>query len=128
VLDGYFPGRNFVPFKHHFPNPSQSSVFAHNATVVGDVAVGDSSSIWFNAVVRGVFFMLMCSIVGVCRAVSLMIFIGAFARSGDTGAVRIGGNSHILDGALVAAGRGVANGHGASTHIGAYVTIGVFDV
>ena len=59
VLDGYFPGRNFVPFKQHFPSPSQSTVFAHNATVVGDVAVGDSSSIWFNAVVRGV---CMCAV------------------------------------------------------------------
>ena len=75
----------------------------------------------------GWYFLLCTSRRSLSRSLADM-FIAAFDYSGDTGAVRIGGNSHILDGALVAAGRGVANGHGASTHIGAYVTIGVFDM
>jgi carbonic anhydrase/acetyltransferase-like protein (isoleucine patch superfamily) len=95
LLDGYFPGLNFLSFKQQFPSPSQSTLFAHNSTVVGDVSVGDSSAIWFNAVVRG-----------------------------DTGSVRIGGNTMLLDNCVVIGGRGPINDLPASTHIGSYCTIG----
>jgi carbonic anhydrase/acetyltransferase-like protein (isoleucine patch superfamily) len=35
------------------PNISDSAYIAKNATVIGDVTLGDQSSVWFGAVVRG---------------------------------------------------------------------------
>jgi len=35
------------------PNIGKRCFLAENATIVGDIIVGDDSSIWFNAVVRG---------------------------------------------------------------------------
>jgi carbonic anhydrase/acetyltransferase-like protein (isoleucine patch superfamily) len=36
-----------------FTRTSRGCYLAHNATVVGDVTIGDQSSVWFNVVVRG---------------------------------------------------------------------------
>jgi hypothetical protein len=119
VLDGYFPGLNFLSFKQQFPSPSQSTLFAHNSTVVGDVSVGDSSAIWFNAVVRGMFDSL---------CLSHHQFSYFSLSSGDTGSVRIGGNTMLLDNCVVIGGRGPINDLPASTHIGSYCTIGSFVV
>jgi carbonic anhydrase/acetyltransferase-like protein (isoleucine patch superfamily) len=74
---------------------ADGSFRAHNATIVGDVTAGDSSSFWFNAVVRG-----------------------------DVAPVRIGRRTNVQDGAVVHCDTGVANeigddvviGHGAIVH------------
>src|SRR6476646_6974883 len=42
-----------LPVKGISPEMGQSCFVAPNATIVGDVAMGDECSIWFNAVVRG---------------------------------------------------------------------------
>src|SRR5690606_21121737 len=42
-----------LPVKGVLPQIAPSCFVAENATIVGDVFVGDHSSIWFNAVVRG---------------------------------------------------------------------------
>ena len=55
MLDGFYPGLNWLSFKKQFPKPAQSTIFAHNATVVGNVSIGDSSSVWYNAIVRGMW-------------------------------------------------------------------------
>ncbi len=39
-------------FKHAYPKMASSVFVASNATVIGDVRIGDSSSIWFGSVVR----------------------------------------------------------------------------
>ena len=35
------------------PNIGEDCYIAENATIVGDVIIGDQCSIWFNAVLRG---------------------------------------------------------------------------
>lgn len=35
------------------PQIAQSVWIAHNATIIGDVALGERSSVWFNVVIRG---------------------------------------------------------------------------
>jgi carbonic anhydrase/acetyltransferase-like protein (isoleucine patch superfamily) len=80
---------------------------AHNATVVGDVSIGEESSIWFNAVVRG-----------------------------DVAPIRIGKRVNVQDNATVHCDTDVPNiiedevtiGHGAivhGTHVGAGTLIGM---
>jgi carbonic anhydrase/acetyltransferase-like protein (isoleucine patch superfamily) len=78
-------------FKKH----RDGSFRAHNSTVVGEVAAGENSSFWFNAVVRG-----------------------------DVAAVHIGKRSNVQDNAVVHCDTGVPNiigddvviGHGAIVH------------
>ncbi len=74
----------------------QNCFLAPNATVVGDVAMGDECSIWFNAVVRG-----------------------------DVNSIRIGNRVNIQDGAVlhctfqkttVQIGNNVSIGHNAIVH------------
>ena len=42
-----------IPVKGIHPKFGKNCFFAENATVVGDVVMGDNCSVWFNAVVRG---------------------------------------------------------------------------
>jgi carbonic anhydrase/acetyltransferase-like protein (isoleucine patch superfamily) len=41
------------PFRKSQPRLGERVFVAHNATVIGDVALGDDSSVWFGAVIRG---------------------------------------------------------------------------
>jgi len=78
-----------------FTRTTADVYIAHNATVVGDVTIGTSSSFWFNAVVRG-----------------------------DVAPVNIGGNVNVQDGAVVHCDTDVPNvieddvtiGHAAVVH------------
>ena len=42
-----------IGFNGKMPRVDKSAFVAHNATVVGDVAIGRNSSVWFGAVLRG---------------------------------------------------------------------------
>ena len=42
-----------LPVKGVFPKPGANCFIAPNATIVGDVVMGDDCSVWFNAVIRG---------------------------------------------------------------------------
>ena len=42
-----------LPVKGVFPKMGTNCFLAPNATVVGDVTMGDYCSVWFSAVVRG---------------------------------------------------------------------------
>lgn len=42
-----------LPVEDHYPRWGKECFIAPNATIVGDVIMGDECSIWFNAVVRG---------------------------------------------------------------------------
>lgn len=42
-----------LPVKDVFPRIGNETFIAPNCTIVGDVSIGDNSSIWFNAVIRG---------------------------------------------------------------------------
>lgn len=79
-----------------YPQFGQDCFIAPNATIVGDVVMGDQCSIWFNAVIRG-----------------------------DVNSIRIGNKVNIQDGAVLHAtfqktkvhiGHNVSIGHNAIVH------------
>jgi gamma-carbonic anhydrase len=45
--------QNILPYKDTFPELAEGVFIAPGAWVIGDVVIGERSSIWFNTVVRG---------------------------------------------------------------------------
>ncbi len=85
-----------LPVKGIYPNLGSKSFIAENATIVGDVVLGENCSVWFNAVIRG-----------------------------DVNYIRIGDNTNIQDGAIIHCtylkagtdiGNNVSIGHNALVH------------
>lgn len=85
-----------LPVHNVLPKIGNSVFLAPNATIVGDVVIGDHCSVWFNAVIRG-----------------------------DVHTIRIGSKTNIQDGAIihctykkasVTIGNEVSIGHGAIVH------------
>lgn len=98
-----------VSFKKKTPVIDESCFVAENSTVIGDVTVGEKSSIWFGAVLRG-----------------------------DMSKIVIGKNSNVQDNAVIHVGTeptiigdGVTIGHNAIVHsakIGNNVLVGMGSV
>lgn len=86
---------SLVPHGGHRPSVHPSVFVAESATLIGDVVVGEDSSIWFNAVLRG-----------------------------DINTIRVGERTNIQDGSIlhvtheypVRIGSDVTIGHGAIVH------------
>jgi carbonic anhydrase/acetyltransferase-like protein (isoleucine patch superfamily) len=85
-----------LPVEGVFPEFGEDCFIAPNATIVGDVVMGDQCSIWFNAVVRG-----------------------------DVNSIRMGHKVNVQDGAVIHAtykktkaiiGNNVSIGHNAIVH------------
>src|ERR1700761_7164015 len=85
-----------LPVKEKSPVWGNDCFIAENATIVGDVIMGDNCSVWFNAVIRG-----------------------------DVNYIKIGNNTNIQDGAVIHAtylyaattiGSNVSVGHNALVH------------
>jgi carbonic anhydrase/acetyltransferase-like protein (isoleucine patch superfamily) len=85
-----------LPVEGVFPEFGKDCFIAPNATVVGDVVMGDECSVWFNAVVRG-----------------------------DVNSIRMGSRVNVQDGAVIHAtfqktkaiiGNNVSIGHNAIVH------------
>ncbi len=85
-----------LPVKDKSPSWGEDCFIAENATIVGDVVMGDKCSVWFNAVIRG-----------------------------DVHYIKIGNNTNIQDGAVLHAtylkaptniGNNVSIGHNALVH------------
>lgn len=85
-----------LPVKDKSPSWGNDCFIAENATIVGDVVMGDNCSVWFNAVIRG-----------------------------DVHYIKIGNNTNIQDGAVIHAtylkaptniGNHVSIGHNALVH------------
>ncbi len=85
-----------LPVKDKSPMWGKDCFIAENATIVGDVIMGDNCSVWFNAVIRG-----------------------------DVHYIKIGDNTNIQDGAIIHAtylkaptniGDNVSIGHNAIVH------------
>lgn len=85
-----------LPVEDKFPQFGKDCFVAPNATIVGDVEIGDKCSIWFNAVIRG-----------------------------DVNSIRIGEKVNIQDGVVIHAtyqktkciiGNNVSIGHNAIVH------------
>jgi carbonic anhydrase/acetyltransferase-like protein (isoleucine patch superfamily) len=96
-----------LPFDDFFPRLAEGVYLAPGAVVIGDVEIGEDSSVWFNAVIRG-----------------------------DVAPIRIGKGSNVQDGAVLHVDRGtpcfigddVTIGHAAIVHgttVGDGVTIGM---
>ncbi len=64
--------KNIISFKGTTPEIADDAFIAPSADVIGDVVIGEKSSIWFNCVVRG-----------------------------DVGPIRIGKRSNIQDGTVI---------------------------
>lgn len=78
----------------HEPEIGENTFLAENATIIGDVKIGENCSIWYNAVLRG-----------------------------DVNSIRIGNNTNIQDGAVIhTLYDGSKNP--SQTHIGNYVSVG----
>lgn len=100
-------GPLILPFAGVYPRIASGVYLAPGSIVIGDVEIGEQSSIWFNAVLRG-----------------------------DVAAIRIGVRSNVQDNAVFHLDRGtpcivgdeVTVGHGAIVHgatVGDGVTIGM---
>lgn len=85
-----------LPVEEHIPRWGSNCFIAPNATIAGDVVMGDDCSVWFNAVLRG-----------------------------DVNSIRIGNKVNIQDGAVVHCtfertkaliGNNVSVGHNAIVH------------
>ncbi len=85
-----------LPIKGIAPTMGRDSFIAENATLVGDVVLGDNCTVWFNAVIRG-----------------------------DVNSIRIGNKTNIQDGAVIhctyqkaatVIGSNVSVGHNAIVH------------
>ncbi|MEP7145229.1 MAG: gamma carbonic anhydrase family protein [Ferruginibacter sp.] len=85
-----------LPVKGVFPQMGNNCFIAPNASIVGDVIMGDDCSVWFNAVIRG-----------------------------DVNSIRIGNKVNIQDGAVIHCtyektkaiiGNNVSIGHNAIVH------------
>ena len=85
-----------LPVKGVYPTIPENCFIAPNATIVGDVVMGDDCSVWFNAVVRG-----------------------------DVNSIRMGNKVNIQDGACIhctyektktVLGNNVSIGHNALVH------------
>lgn len=61
-----------LPVNDHLPVFGKNCFLAENATITGDVVMGDACSVWFNAVVRG-----------------------------DVNSIRIGNKVNVQDGAII---------------------------
>lgn len=85
-----------LPVKGVFPEMGANCFIAPNATIVGDVIMGDDCSVWFNAVIRG-----------------------------DVNSIRLGNKVNVQDGAVIHCtyektkaiiGNNVSIGHNAIVH------------
>ena len=82
------------PVRGHEPEIGNDTWLAENATIIGNVKIGENCSIWYNAVLRG-----------------------------DVNAIRIGNNTNIQDGVVIhTLYDGSKNP--SQTHIGDYVSVG----
>ena len=82
--------KNIIPLKGFTPKIGKDCFIAENASIIGEVVIGDKCSVWFNAIVRG-----------------------------DVGAIKIGNECNIQDGAILHATLGVSE-----TILGDRVSIG----
>ena len=89
-----------IPLRNHTPEFGRDCFLAENATIIGDVVMGDECSVWFNTVLRG-----------------------------DVNSIRIGNRVNIQDGSVlhtlykkstIEIGDDVSIGHNVTVH-GAHV-------
>ena len=116
-------------FQQGRPSLGPATFVAPSASLIGKVKLGRGSSVWYNAVLRGM------STVGIepLRFAFLLDFAlqsrdrqpGDLSLSaGDVNEISIGDYSNVQDGAIVHVAKNNAAGASLPTKIGNYVTIG----
>ncbi len=94
-FDALFPGAIILPFRGACPRIHPSAFIAPGAVVIGDVTIGEESSVWFQTTVRGDIAP-----------------IGVGART----SIQDGTVVHVNEDAPVVIGDDVTIGHGALIH------------
>eukprot|EP00899_Mesostigma_viride_P025173 jgi/Mesvir1/5840/Mv25001-RA.1 len=87
--------RTIMNLFDHVPKVPKDAFVAPNAAVIGDVSIGNKSSIWYNVVLRG-----------------------------DVNSIRIGSNTNIQDGSIVHVAKNSLGGQILPTIVGNNVTVG----
>lgn len=87
--------RSLINFVKVAPKAGSSTFVAPSATVAGNVQIGEKSSVWYGAILRG-----------------------------DAGSITIGSNSNVQDNAVITTGKSGLGMHAGDTLIGNNVTIG----
>ncbi|HCR86090.1 MAG TPA: gamma carbonic anhydrase family protein [Alphaproteobacteria bacterium] len=84
-----------LPYKGIYPQIHETAFIAPNATIIGDVVIGEYSSVWPGCVIRG-----------------------------DVNIIRIGKRTNIQDGTIIHVTRPSIAGEGGQTIIGDNITVG----
>ena len=106
-----FPGAIILPYKGGWPTIADSAFIAPGAVVIGDVTIGEESSIWFNTTVRG-------DIAPIAIGARTSIQDGTVVHVNEDAPVVIGDDVTIGHGALI---HGTEIGHGVLVGMGAIV-------
>ena len=106
-----FPGAIILPFNGRWPNIAESAFIAPGAVVIGDVTVGEASSIWFNTTVRG-------DIAPIAVGARTSVQDGTVVHVNEDAPVVIGDDVTIGHGALI---HGTEIGNGVLVGMGAIV-------
>lgn len=95
---------------------------APNASVIGNVTIGQRSSVWYGAILRGAPYLVHLILRLSWRLELTLTHV--LSQTGDVNRILIGENSTILDGVVVHVARHNPQGKEAPTIIGNNVTIG----
>lgn len=104
-----------IPFENHFPQVSKTAWVAPTAVIIGDVTIGEHSSIWFGTVLRGDMHSIR---VGSSTNLQDMVVvhvtyekhpthIGSFVTVGHRAIIH---GCHIEDGCLIGMGAIIMDG------------------
>ena len=107
----WFPGAIILPYKGGWPTIADSVFIAPGAVVIGNVTIGEESSIWFNTTVRG-------DIAPIAIGARTSVQDGTVVHVNEDAPVVIGDDVTIGHGALI---HGTEIGHGVLVGMGAIV-------
>ena len=107
----WFPGAIILPYKGGWPTIADSAFIAPGAVVIGNVTIGEESSIWFNTTVRG-------DIAPIAIGARTSVQDGTVVHVNEDAPVVIGDDVTIGHGALI---HGTEIGHGVLVGMGAIV-------
>lgn len=91
-----------LPFKNVYPKISDKAFIAPGATIIGDVEIGDYSSVWPGVVIRGdVNFIRIGQRTNIQDGTVIHVTRHSIAGEGDNGATIIGDNITIGHNAML---------------------------
>lgn len=115
-MEKLMPATSRLAFGERKPSYPESCFVAPNASVIGQVTMGEGSSIWYGATVRAGMAWRLCS----CRTAGLRMYQHHRSRA-DVNHVTIGEMTNIQDRAVVHVARNNPKGDVLPTTIGSKV-------